>query len=154
MSKRQINYDNDKQLTAQRLKEAMSDLGMTLTELADKAKVSKSSISQYTHAVQSPSNLSAMAMAKVLQVNPVWLMGFDVPKSREAYIHQQNQTKRLVVYANYAASHAFLAKVYDNLPIEGKQELRNFTEYMRIKYGLHVEELGEDYEREHNEEEK
>lgn len=79
MSKRQINYDSDKELTARRLKEAMDNANMTASELAEKSKVSKSSISQYCHAVQSPSNLSATAMAQVLNVNPMWLMGFDVP---------------------------------------------------------------------------
>ena len=82
MSKRQINYDTDKQLTAQRLREAMADAEISASELAEKSKVSKSSISQYYNAYQSPSNLSAMAMAKVLGVNPVWLMGFDEPKKK------------------------------------------------------------------------
>jgi hypothetical protein len=44
MNKRQINYDSDKIVTAQRLKEAMNDAGMNLTELSEKSKVSKSSI--------------------------------------------------------------------------------------------------------------
>lgn len=64
MNKRQINYDNDRDITAQRLKEAMDDAGITLTDLANKSKVSKSSISQYIHGLQSPSNISSSAMAK------------------------------------------------------------------------------------------
>ena len=147
MSKRQINYDNDKELTAQRLKEAMDDMGITLSELADKSKISKSSISQYTHATKSPSNISASAMAKVLGVNPVWLMGFDAPKSREEF--KKSQDKRLAAYVNYTYPHLFLARIYDNLPIEGKKELRAFAEYLQNKYMK-----GGENEREHNTEEE
>lgn len=132
MSKRQVNYDNDKMITAQRLKEAMNDAGISLTELATKSNVSKSSISQYTHGTQSPSNLSASAMAKVLDVNPVWLMGFEASKSREDF--QNERAERLKAYAYYSANHMHLAKIYDNLPIEGKKELRNYAEYLEQKY--------------------
>lgn len=92
MSKRQINYDIDKSITAKRLIEAMHEAEITLTELAEKSGIKKSSISHYTHGTQSPSNISSMAMAKVLNVSPVWLMGFDVPKSRELFLRNQQET--------------------------------------------------------------
>lgn len=132
MSKRQINYDNDKEVTAQRLIEAMNEASLTLSELAEKSKVSKSAISQYTHATKSPSNISSSAMAKVLNVNPVWLMGFNAPKNREEFIESRN--KRLNAYVNYAIPHLFLAKIYDNLPVEGKKELQSYAEYLENKY--------------------
>lgn len=126
MSKRQINYDNDKMITAQRLKEAMDDAGISLTELAEKSKVSKSSISQYTHGIQSPSNLSASAMAKILNVNPVWLMGFDAQKDRKEFLDAR--AKRLGAYA------LGIANIYNNLPKEGKKELKDYADYLEHKY--------------------
>lgn len=127
MNKRQINYDSDKMVTAQRLKEAMNDAGMNLTELSEKSKVSKSSISQYMHGIQSPSNLSSSAIAKVLDVNPVWLMGFNVPKEREAFLTTQEE--RISTYAYY------IGKIYDELPSASKKELKNFAEYLKSKEG-------------------
>ena len=127
MNKRQINYESDKMITAQRLKEAMNDAGINLTELSEKSKVSKSSISQYMHGIQSPSNLSSSAIAKVLEVNPVWLMGFDVPKEREAFLESRNA--RISAYAQY------IAKIYDELPNSSKKELKNFAEYLKSKKG-------------------
>ena len=66
-------------ITAKRLTEAMAQKGIKAQELADRSGVSKSSISQYINGSHSPSNISAGKMAAVLEVNPVWLMGFDVP---------------------------------------------------------------------------
>ena len=86
MKKRQMNYENDRELTAKRLREAMDDMNITAAELSEKSKVHKASISQYLHSVQSPSNISASSLAKILNVNPMWLMGFDVPKTENKYI--------------------------------------------------------------------
>lgn len=68
------------ELTAKRLKEALSDKGMTQQELADKSGIGKSSISHYVNGSNEPANKSAFEMAKVLNVNPAWLMGLEVPK--------------------------------------------------------------------------
>ena len=66
--------------TARRLQEALNDRCMTQQELANCSMVSKSSISQYINGSHTPSNLSVTKMGKVLRVNPMWLMGFDVKK--------------------------------------------------------------------------
>ena len=132
MNKRQINYDNDRDVTAQRLKEAMDDADITLTELANKSKVSKSSISQYLHGLQSPSNLSSSAMAKVLDVNPVWLMGFDVPKERIAF--KSDSLQRLSTYAY------LISQIYEGLPTAGKKELKSYAEYLKDRYSRKDEE--------------
>lgn len=68
------------EITAKRIKEAMSDMGITQQELADKSKIGKSSISHYVNGTNEPGNKSAYMMSKVLNVNPGWLMGLDVPK--------------------------------------------------------------------------
>ena len=67
------------QTTATRLRLAMDAKNMKAQELADKAGIHKSSISQYVNGSHTPSNIKAGQMGKVLGVNPLWLMGFDVP---------------------------------------------------------------------------
>lgn len=64
--------------TAQRLKIALTNCGYRPQDLADKSGVSKSSISQYISGRHAPSSISAKKMSKVLNVNPLWLMGFDI----------------------------------------------------------------------------
>lgn len=66
-------------ITAHRLSTALSNASMIPQELANASGVSKASISQYLNGSHSPSNISSGKMAKILNVNPVWLMGFDVP---------------------------------------------------------------------------
>lgn len=66
------------ELTAKRLQLALSNANMKPQELADKSGVSKASISQYVNGSHVPGNISAGKMAKVLNVEKLWLMGFDV----------------------------------------------------------------------------
>ena len=66
------------EITAKRLRLALDNSGMKSQELAEKAQVSKSSISQYVNGSHAPSNISAGKIGKVLGVDPLWLMGFDV----------------------------------------------------------------------------
>lgn len=67
------------EITAKRLTLALSNTNMKPQELADKSGVSKASISQYVNGSHAPSNISSGKMAPILGVNPLWLMGFDVP---------------------------------------------------------------------------
>lgn len=71
------------ELTAKRLQLALSNLNMKPQELADKSGVSKASISQYINGSHAPSNISSGKMGKVLNVEPMWLMGFDVEMRKE-----------------------------------------------------------------------
>lgn len=69
--------------TSKRLRHALDINGMKQQELADKSGVSKTSISQYLNEWAAPSNISSGKMAKVLGVDPMWLMGFDVPMKKD-----------------------------------------------------------------------
>ena len=70
--------------TAKRLKLAMDNKNLTAKQLSDKSGVSEPSISQYVHGTFAPRNKTAAKLAKILQVNPMWLMGFDVPMTDPA----------------------------------------------------------------------
>ena len=71
------NNENDNKITAQRLRDAMYEANLKPSELSRLSGVSKSSISQYLKGTCIPSNLSAQAMGNILDVNPLWLMGFS-----------------------------------------------------------------------------
>ena len=70
------------ELTAKRLRNALDNNNMKPQELADKSGVAKASISQYLSGMHAPSNISSGKMGKVLNVEPMWLMGFDVPMKK------------------------------------------------------------------------
>ena len=71
------------ELTAKRLQIALSNANMNQQELVEKSGVGKSSISHYINGSHAPSNISAGKIAKVLDVEPLWLMGFDVEMKKE-----------------------------------------------------------------------
>lgn len=103
-------------ITAKRLREALNDNNMKAQELADKTGINKASISQYINGSHAPSNLSAGKMAEVLNVSPLWLMGFEVIRevrtenkeildkmfdSGEVEIAKEHEKKALELYEKY-----------------------------------------------------
>lgn len=70
-------------ISAKRLKQAMEAKGMKAVELSARAGVLRSSLSQYMNGSHNMSNKAAGAISEVLGVDPLWLMGFDVPMIKE-----------------------------------------------------------------------
>ena len=68
---------------AKRISQALSLKGMKQSELCTRAKVPKSSLSLYLSGAYEPRQDRIYDMATVLDVDPVWLMGYDVPMERE-----------------------------------------------------------------------
>ena len=117
--------------TAKRLREAMNDVGIIAQELADKSGLNKASISQYINGSHKPSNQSAGAMAVVLNVSPVWLMGFDVGKEsdvdrmkRTAEIFNRHRAER-----EYSGTIAIpiVRRVAAGIPLESFDEIIDYT---------------------------
>lgn len=72
---------NDKTVEpcAARIKKALSIRNMTQTELCAMAQISKSSLSEYLSGKHEPGQYKIFMLSKALNVDPVWLMGLDVP---------------------------------------------------------------------------
>ena len=64
--------------TAKRLRKALDDKNMKAIELAEKSGINRGTISQYLSGRYTPANNNAKKMAAVLDVSPMWLMGFDM----------------------------------------------------------------------------
>lgn len=93
---------------ANRLRKALSIRNVKQQELVEKADIPKSSISQYLSGYAEPKTDRVYAMAKVLDVDPVWLMGFDVPMEKKPIEETYNKKKAEVVIElnrNPALSH-------------------------------------------------
>ena len=99
-------------VTANRLKQAMNKINISAQELADKSGVSKASISQYVNGSHKPSNISAPKLAKVLMVNAMWLMGFDIDdenKQPSYYMDPETAKKAQEIFENKELSLLFNA---------------------------------------------
>lgn len=84
-------------ITAQRLSLALSNNNIIPQELANASGVSKASISQYLNGSHAPSNISSGKMARVLKVNPLWLMGFDTPMNIDSQTDSKVSHKGVVI---------------------------------------------------------
>lgn len=71
-----------------RLNEAMTARGMTASELSQKSGLSKSTISRYLSNERSPKSEAITKMAQALDVSASWLLGYDVPMSKENQINE------------------------------------------------------------------
>lgn len=71
------------EITARRIRQALSNAGMSAKELSEKTGVREASISQYVNGYHKPSNISAGKIGEILNVNPLWLMGFDEPMIKD-----------------------------------------------------------------------
>lgn len=69
-----------------RIKKALSIRGMKQSELCEKTKIPKSALSEYISGAYEPKQDRVFIIAQALDVDPVWLMGFDVPMEKEKKI--------------------------------------------------------------------
>ena len=67
-----------------RIDEALTIRNMKQAELCKLANVPKSSLSLYIKEAYEPKQDKIYAMAKVLNVSDMWLMGYDVPMKTES----------------------------------------------------------------------
>lgn len=71
------------ELTSKRIQLALSNANMKPQDLANLSGVKKASISQYVNGSHAPGNINAGKIGTALNVNPLWLMGFDVSMERK-----------------------------------------------------------------------
>lgn len=88
--------------TAKRLSDAMNKKHIKAAELAERSGVSKGSISQYLNGRNRPTNINAGKMAEVLNVDAMWLMGFEVSNtsSIKADYYVDTKVGKVLIEAN------------------------------------------------------
>lgn len=63
---------------------------MKQSDLVEKTKIGKSSISTYISGAYEPKQRNIYKIAKALDVSEAWLMGFDVPMERDSKITEDD----------------------------------------------------------------
>lgn len=130
--------------TAQRIQRALNLRGMKQSDLVEKTGIGKSSISTYISGSYEPKQKNLYKIAKALDVNEAWLLGFDVPMEREPMEQQWRKE------ANQFESHinAFyyqmqsLGWTYEWLDNENLYRFSNGTAFFKIsseKYSDFIE---------------
>lgn len=100
-------------IVAQRFRTALANANMTAQELSTRTGVLKSSISHYVNGSHCPTNKTAFILAQALDVNPAWLMGFDVPEEDVPYTIK-NEDELLIdrLLSNHKTREVLLAFVH------------------------------------------
>lgn len=75
-------YSGRIETCSKRLAQALAIKGMKQSELCERANVPKSSLSLYLSGAYEPRQDRIYEMATALDVDPVWLMGYDVPMEK------------------------------------------------------------------------
>lgn len=75
----------------ERIAEAMMIRGMKQSDLTKMTGISKGAISSYLSGRYEPKQDGIYALAKALDVNEAWLMGYDVPIERDAVIDELDE---------------------------------------------------------------
>jgi transcriptional regulator with XRE-family HTH domain len=66
-----------------RIREALSIKNMKQVELSEKSGLDKAAINHYIKQRYQPKQNALFSMAKALDVNEMWLAGYDVPMERD-----------------------------------------------------------------------
>ena len=75
----------EKAISQQRIRELIAEyFDGNQQEFANRCNVPKASVSQYVHGSNAPGNVTAARIAKELDIDPLWVMGFGVPKRRNS----------------------------------------------------------------------
>lgn len=74
-----------------RLEKALSESGLKPIELAERTGISQSTISQYRSGYSKPKDKRLVKIAEVLNVDPAWLMGLDVPMIKQDDVKKSQQ---------------------------------------------------------------
>lgn len=94
----------------ERIKIALRERDMKQSELANLTGIHKSAISSYINGKYEPKQNAIFQMAKALNVNEAWLMGYDdvdmekeaIPRTREGILEYFHKTPELKVLFSVA----------------------------------------------------
>lgn len=87
----------------ERLNAALRNSGMNASELSRKTNLAKSTISRYLKGQSVPKQDQVLLMAKALNVNPTWLMGYDAPSEGIDYVLLGDKNQMLAILENMNA---------------------------------------------------
>ena len=111
-----------------RLQRGLDIRGMKAIDLCNKTQISKSAISQYLSGYAKPKADRIFIIAKALDVNEAWLMGYDVPMYNSAILNEINTD--YIVDCFQDKNLQFIIETYSKLSSERRLELIRFASYM------------------------
>lgn len=90
-----------REISQNRIKQLIDELANgSQQEFSEQTGVAKASISQYVNKTNAPGNITAAKIGQKYGINPLWIMGFPVPKTttdNSAIINLPNKNKDITL---------------------------------------------------------
>lgn len=118
--------------TAERLKERMNELDMKQVDVIKLTGIDKGALSSYLSGKYEPKDKTIFKLAKALNVNEMWLWGYDVPKERQ----ERSADEEITIPASMDDKASFTADIVIRL---GNDDL--FCESVKLLYRLDDKKL-------------
>lgn len=115
-----------------RLKQAMEIRGLKAVDLVERTGYTKSKISQYVNGVYLPKSEALFQIAKVLDVDEGWLMGYDCQMDKKLNLECKKETSReeqlIEAVQNVFGGQAFtLLSAFREMNAEGRTKLVTYA---------------------------
>lgn len=110
-----------------RFNEALSIRQMKPIELSERTGISESTISQYRSGYAKPKDDKLVSISNALGVNPVWLMGLNVPME----VSESTQDIEIGYDTKKVAEAMQMFNIYENASPELKQGIDSLIELAR-----------------------
>lgn len=114
-----------------RLRLAMDLKDMRAIELSEKTGIPKSAISQYLSGYAKPKQDRIYLIAKALDINEVWLMGYDVSMERQA--GGENEQKESLADVEHQEAVEKAAELFSRLSEAEQQQALTYIEFLLHK---------------------
>lgn len=102
-----------------RIKKALAIRNMKQADLCEKTGISKSSISEWLSGKHEPMQDKVFILAQALDVDPVWLWGYDVPMEKKA----QPEAKKIpLTEAELSEGEKLLLQLFRQIPEDRQPE--------------------------------
>lgn len=118
--------------TAQRLKQVMEERRMKQVDILEACKpycekynvlLKKNDLSQYVSGKVEPKQDKLSILGMALNVNEVWLMGYDVPPERDAFTKQQTEDVYDTIKNTFGEQTVKLVRIFTSFNQEGQELL-------------------------------
>ena len=116
--------NQERKSCASRISSALQIRNMKQTELCELTGIPKSAMSQYIKGSFEPKQDRIYKIAKALDVNEAWLMGFDVPMARYDYQKKNDQLVELIALLRKDNEFREMAQALSQLTPEQKESLK------------------------------
>ena len=118
---------------SERLKEAMDRINITQSELVRRTGINKGALSSYLSGRYEPKQKAIYELAKCLNVNEAWLMGYDVPMERKEYKSDDEIKPVNIIYDDYFPLH-YCTNLSAGSPSELLEAEPDAVVYVPIKF--------------------